>query len=870
MYTNLSRQPHQKQGTSDSQMCPFLIRVGSQQVTSFKLLTRLARNNCNIFWELTFIDYICNITFQSPNISTMNKQIFTAFFALVISAPWACGLNYLNLETMQVESGSLVPAPTRTVKNTTIDGEEGVMVTYDIKYVQIDSNQVSKGTSRIGIPGFGEMTLASGMKIPARLDPLFVGNGTEFEVKLVESTYKSVSFLPHFSPGIGTMSPQSNAISSNVFTPVDNAAFFTSQRYRGNDICYVKVTPVSFNRVKLARIATRMSYFVKTVQGIEKAATRDFSDMPHVDFDMLNNFVINELTDTFQIADETAKLKNQSYLVISHPDFSEAVDSFIGWKKKLGFNMITELRSNWTEISVMKFIKDKYAQTPDLCYILIIGDTSRIPSRVMQIDFNNEEMTYESDIVYGNVDGDEDWLTELPVGRLYVSPQEAKVVVNKIISYEKNPSKNQTFYSNILAASMFESNSGDTENYFSVLSMESIRSYMTGLFTENTGKHSFEDNRIRYNQDRFYYASQELDPKYDFYGDPLPTELLRPNYNWKPAFDCIVNAINEGRFLTLFNGNAKNIGWLNIPFNLLHLSMLTNKDLLTVIFSINDKGIKQFSNNAFINSLVNKPEGGAIAAVNTISDFIPYGFDVMLLSMIDAIWPKPGITTKFYQPYKPNRIPEVAIGNVMLSGIKTLIEYFGFYERDLRRYMGSIYHITGDPSIKIPTGIPANLGGRVKTKFENNQIEINTFPYSVVFSVTNKTFGTSNRYEGMILTLPASAADDYEIWVSGRNIVPSEVTVDTASKALKQSDIVITSVTPNPAYEKVIVKFSGNVTMGSKVQLVNLITSEIREFVVTEDCESFDINLAGMKASNYAVSLVINNQIADSKQLIIK
>lgn len=52
----------------------------------------------------------------------MKKHLLTAFLAAVISAPWACGLNYLNLETMKVESGSLVPAPVRTVKNATVDG----------------------------------------------------------------------------------------------------------------------------------------------------------------------------------------------------------------------------------------------------------------------------------------------------------------------------------------------------------------------------------------------------------------------------------------------------------------------------------------------------------------------------------------------------------------------------------------------------------------------------------------------------------------------------------------------------------------------------------------------------------------------------
>lgn len=79
--------------------------------------------------------YICELLFATITDLIMKKHLLTAFLAAVISAPWACGLNYLNLETMKVESGSLVPAPVRTVKNATVDGEEGVIKVLDSKQI---------------------------------------------------------------------------------------------------------------------------------------------------------------------------------------------------------------------------------------------------------------------------------------------------------------------------------------------------------------------------------------------------------------------------------------------------------------------------------------------------------------------------------------------------------------------------------------------------------------------------------------------------------------------------------------------------------------------------------------------------------------
>ena len=81
------------------------------------------------------VGYICELLFVTITDLIMKKHLLTAFLAAVISAPWACGLNYLNLETMKVESGSLVPAPVRTVKNATVDGEEGVIKVLDSKQI---------------------------------------------------------------------------------------------------------------------------------------------------------------------------------------------------------------------------------------------------------------------------------------------------------------------------------------------------------------------------------------------------------------------------------------------------------------------------------------------------------------------------------------------------------------------------------------------------------------------------------------------------------------------------------------------------------------------------------------------------------------
>ncbi len=385
-------------------------------------------------------------------------------------------------------------------------------------------------------------------------------------------------------------------------------------------------------------------------------------------------------------------------------------------------------------------------------------------------------------------------------------------------------------------------------------------------------KYAFEESFQRsYKQDRFYYASPSANPCYFFNENgQLPSELIRPKYDWDPKAESIISALNAGRFLTIFNGIGTGEGWIKPSFNIQDVNKLTNSNFPTILINMNDEGISQISNNKFVNTLVNKPTGGAIAAINSISQSHPINY-FMLMNMIDVIWPSPGIETPIYSVIKQPHIKSIAnLGDVLQQGIMMLWNSWGYdYEAECRHF-GNIYQITGDPSLRIHTGIPTTLPN-ISAVYEDGHIKVKAFPYHVIFSVIDKTYKyVTSRYEGANLDLTVTSPDKYEIWISGNGIIPQKLTLTNKSISNVPQEVQIQSITPNPAEAVTVVRFSDELADEALIYLSNINTGETIEFKVTCGSNSAEIDLTNVKAGQYLVSLCHEGKVLDSKQIIVK
>ncbi|MBD3335784.1 MAG: hypothetical protein GF355_09735, partial [Candidatus Eisenbacteria bacterium] len=123
-----------------------------------------------------------------------------------------------------------------------------------------------------------------------------------------------------------------------------------------------------------------------------------------------------------------------SYLIITAPQFLNAVTPLAEWKREKGLivEMATTDETGTTLSGIRGFIQERYDNAPvPPQYVLLVGDVAQIPG----LDYHSSI----SDHLYAMMDGD-DFLPDLHVGRLAVqNDSEAQTFVAKILGYEQAP-----------------------------------------------------------------------------------------------------------------------------------------------------------------------------------------------------------------------------------------------------------------------------------------------------------------------------------------------------------------------------------------------------------------------------------------------
>jgi hypothetical protein len=122
------------------------------------------------------------------------------------------------------------------------------------------------------------------------------------------------------------------------------------------------------------------------------------------------------------------------YLVVSAPEFVQAVQPLVAWKREKGYavEVVTTDETGSLNTEIRDYIAERYQEGDvPLQYVLLVGDVEQIPG----FDYHSSV----SDHPYSLVDGD-DFLPDLDVGRLSASTvEEVETIVAKMVGYEKDP-----------------------------------------------------------------------------------------------------------------------------------------------------------------------------------------------------------------------------------------------------------------------------------------------------------------------------------------------------------------------------------------------------------------------------------------------
>ena len=453
------------------------------------------------------------------------------------------------------------------------------------------------------------------------------------------------------------------------------------------DISFVKIEfyPVQYNpKDEIAVIYDEITISLSWDEGNVVTAESDFSSSSFTNY--YNN--IFENWEGFLENTDIVETKNRDegcdYLIISHPDYYAEAVEFAQWKNSKGYStrLVDTTETGSSSSAIKQYIQNAYdTWDPRPSYLLLVGDSEDVPTSASG-----------TDLYYATVDGS-DYFPDIFHGRIPVdTAQEAELIFDKIITYEQNPPSLASFYENFVVAAYFqddEQNGYETRRF--VRTSEEVRDY---LMTEG-----FIGERIYVTQP--YINPTHYNNGYYGNGEPLPTELLRPNFAWDGDADDIINAIESGIFILNHRDHGGEDGWGDPYFTTSHVATLTNGELLPVVFSINCLTGRFDGMECFAEEFLRKDGGGAVAVfAATRVSYSGYN-DWLCRGFYDAQWPD-------FDTDIGGDDPMYTLGEILNYGKVYMTQTWGDpwgYED----YTFELFHVFGDPSMEIWSALPEDL-----------------------------------------------------------------------------------------------------------------------------------------------------------------
>lgn len=685
----------------------------------------------------------------------------------------------IHLQDGSFTNGIEETVPTRDV----VEVEDGIIVTYSFDCITKLVDPIYNNASILKIDGFALNGHVKEPCVPLHWDSFAIPIGKHGEVSVIDSSYielpikigparpplaeneyssYNIENVPSITPYVG-YKPQ-NLLSRTDVYGVNNATVF--------NVC---VIPVKYNyQDEKVQIYNRIQYKILFVDDNLAKSWKSPKELSDRSITFLNNITINGYTQPTSISSKQVLNRNsvpyrRDYLIITTPKYIEAVEKFAEWKRIMGFNVHIVNNVVWTPQKIHECVYDTEEEYRDLSYVLIVGDHEDVPAKLIESSIYDYYSDYQYGMIFSNY-------SDIGIGRLPVSSlEEAYIVIEKIIKYEKSPVQDVDFYQRGVNCAYFQDGYWERNSlgYWVKIHPDTYADRRFAQTSEEILRYLTDEHA--YNIERVYTANDTVTPlrwssNYS-YGEAIPTYLTRSaGFQWDGDAMDIINKINQGAFYVLHRDHGTYSGWGDPAFSISNISELNNQNKLPVVFSINCQSGDFVGQECFAEAFLKKRNGGCVAIIGaTNTSFSGYN-DILSLSIFDTLWPTPGITTSFKGLPQNSHTPIYAIGDV-LNQAKMTLDYSNYYDKlDYWRYTQGIFHCFGDPSMELYTSFPTEFSN-VAISHENGVFEVNTECDDAIISFYNRITGEVVSYKSRTASY-SSDSSDMIICVHGHNKIP--------------------------------------------------------------------------------------------------
>ncbi len=435
------------------------------------------------------------------------------------------------------------------------------------------------------------------------------------------------------------------------------------------------------------------------------------------------------------------------YLIISHQEFEKALEPLATWKTIKGVptkiytvDSPEGIYPNYVGVDnaskIHSFLREYYKYTPNLKWLLIVGDSDKIPTRmiynnpfekiedVLLVDYSYSDYYYSAldstwddnlNQIYGEP-GEEDWDPELYVGRLPVNTlDEVKNAVNKILIYEKSPPTGDWFAHTIQCGALMDRpnvlDDPDTAfdegyDYYKDNAFKVIRK-IWNILPKNLVNSTFLDyNRI-------------LGGDYSKKNDTLNEENALSAFNLGAS---TVNFVSKGDDNGVRHYDGSGISWLEYSskyfFSYYTSKKVENGFKLPLLYTSSCTSVN-FTNTDDTNLefLIISPTGGAIGVIGATTETYRLEFEINN-SSYGNWWLNEQFWKRFYNGtgnYSPGEILYQLKKDYYIHFTNTSNPYGPSNLKDYPLYSSLYrtnffsYNLLGDPEVPIYTDIPHKL-----------------------------------------------------------------------------------------------------------------------------------------------------------------
>lgn len=524
-----------------------------------------------------------------------------------------------------------------------------------------------------------------------------------------------------------------------------------------------------------------------------------------------------------------------SMLIITDAAYTDKLTRLVDWKNESGIKtvLVTTAETGSTDTAIKEFIEDYYENNPDLVFIILAGDSDKIPSHTYGGGW--EELW--SDSYYGQLEGgNNDFYPELLVGRLSGDADDMEIMVDRILEYEKDPMEGEWMKN----AVGLGSNEGSGYGNDGEADYEHLRNIRTQI--QEFGYSDVHE---------FYQGSQGGG---DASGEPTPT--------------MINNALNEGIGLFNYTGH----GWVD--------GMSTGNYTSSDVLNLDNTGKYPFVISVACNN-------GTFVGTTTIgevflrasNDGLPTGAIGFAGSSILMSWAPPMQT----QDEMTNILTEVYDNhrNITLGGLfyNSQISMLSEYNSDATsKEVMQTWILFGDPSTIFRYDVTQEILAEhadmiAETASEFEVTDCNAEGALATLSQDGVILGTSNISDGEA-TIELTESMDSEgslpvLTITKQNHAPYQANIEMGVMGVADTDLNAISLYPNPAKNVVNISWNNNQKI-TQIELRDMAGRLLLNNKLTNNSSnSYQMNVSAYPKGTYIVTFTLEGK-SISKKLIIQ